>query len=822
MDAKRLARIVGLSLIGVLFAGFSWIWFAPCALGGCVPLDDLARFEAEGSELLDINEEPFAHLATVNRRIVPLDSLPPHIPQAFLAIEDQRFYDHQGIDLWRTAGALWKNLRSGGVEEGGSTITQQLARNLFPEWLPYQERNIRRKVLEARVARQIERTFPKEKILELYLNHIYLGSGAYGVEAAARTYFGKSAAELSLAEAATLAALPQAPSRVNPKQDAEGAIRRRNLVLQQMVEAGFVTEAEASAAREEPLAEASADGEEESGIKAAYFVEQVRRELEQVIGNRFYTAGLRIHTTLDSDIQAAAEAELENQLRAVESGRYGTFRHPTYSAMEEDQSAEYLQGAVVVLDANTGEVRALVGGRDYSQSKFDRATQALRQPGSAFKPFIYATALEYYRSPAETVEDTPLQVTLTGGRVWEPRNYADSYGGTVTLREALIHSRNAATVRIAQQIGLQPTIRLAHELGISTELPDLPSTALGAAEVRPIELVAAYAAFANGGSRVEPYLIRRVVDRNGQVVWESRPRTRQVLDPAVAYVLTTMLQDVVDRGTGTAVRAAGFRAPAAGKTGTTNNSTDVWFVGYTPELVAGIWIGFDDPKPIIRGASGGTLAAPTWGRMMRRIYESRPAPSDWRVPPGVVTAEVDRLTGARFNPDCPVHGPVYTEYFIRYTPPAASCPDRYDLPYAFQDTIYDSWDEFGVYDSVYGDSIGSATSDWPELDELRRRARDARERAVNEMRAARGLDSVDGSDPADSSLREAPVDTVRNTVPLDGPEEGDQSLPLSNRGFPEGDPSGPGAEEPVPDEADTNAEFPEIPPLDVPIDIPAP
>ncbi len=265
--------------------------------------------------------------------------------------------------------------------------------------------------------------------------------------------------------------------------------------------------------------------------------------------------------------------------------------------------------------------------------------------------------------------------------------------------------------------------------------------------MRPVELVAAYAAFANGGSRVEPHLIRRVVDRNGDLVWEARPRTQRVLDPAVAFVLTTILEDVVDRGTGAAVRAAGFGAPAAGKTGTTNNSTDAWFVGYTPDLVAGIWIGFDDPKPIIRGASGGTLAAPTWGRMMRRIYQSRPAPSGWSSPGGVVTAEVDRTTGNRVNPECRGPGPVYTEYFIGRTPPAGSCWEPYDYPYAIGDSfgIYDSWDEFGVYHSNEYDTTSTGPVDWPELDELRRRAQEARNQA---------LSGPDGVGPAEFDIVE--------------------------------------------------------------------
>jgi 1A family penicillin-binding protein len=709
-------------------AGFAWIWVAPCSMGGCAPLDELAQYQAEGSELLDVNGQPFARLATVNRRIVSLDSLPAHVPQAFVAIEDQRFFRHGGVDLWRTAGALVRNVRSRQVEEGGSTITQQLARNLFPDWLPYRERNIRRKFFEARVARQIERSFSKEKILELYLNHIYLGSGAYGIEAASVTYFGKPAAELTLMEAATLAGLPQAPSQINPKENLERATRRRNLVLEQMVDAGFIDQATADSAKAQPI-EVTEGLADTDGPESSYFVERVRRELEERVGNRFYTGGLRIHTTLDLTAQQAAEEELSRQLTAIESGGFGTYRHGRYQRDRvEGESTDYLQGAVVVLDAATGEIRALVGGRDFSQSKFDRSTQALRQPGSAFKPFIYAAALERFRSPAHTVEDTPLRLTLSGGRVWEPRNYTGQYDGTITMREALVRSKNTATVRLSQEVGLRSAIQLARDLGVRSDLQDVPATALGSAEVRPLELVAAYAAFANGGERVEPYVVRKIVDRNGLTVWEANPRRERVLDPAVAFVLTSMLQDAVDRGTGSAVRAVGFRGTAAGKTGTTNDASDAWFVGYTPELVAGVWIGLDKPQTIVRGASGGTLAAPVWGRMMRRIYAAGSEPGRWRVPSGVSSAEVDRLTGAAVTVNCPAQGPTYTEYFIRSAPPQQYCPREYDLRYTYPDTLWvdEEWSDFD-FDGPAAELPAEATGiDWPELEALRRRVEQAR------------------------------------------------------------------------------------------------
>jgi 1A family penicillin-binding protein len=755
LNTKRVIGVAGVAIAGVAILVFSWIWFAPCALGGCAPLDDLAAYQAEGSELLDMEGQPFATLATVNRKIISLDSLPQHVPQAFLAIEDRRFYDHSGLDFRRTAGALIANVRSGEVSEGGSTITQQLARNLFPEWLPYQERSIRRKVMEARVARQIERNFRKDKILELYLNHIYLGSGAYGIEAAAHTYFGKPAAELTLMEAATLGGLPQAPSQINPRESLERSTRRRDLVLDQMVEAGYIRAEEAAAAKGEPITLVDG-GISPEGPEGSYFVERVRLELEETVGSRFYTAGLKIHTTLDSRAQVAAEEELRQQLAAIESGGFGVYRHPAYTADgEESATTDYLQGAVVVMDAQTGAVRALIGGRDFSQSKFDRATQALRQAGSAFKPFVYTAALQRYGSPAQLVEDSPIRLTMSDGQVWEPQNYTGEYDGPMTLREALTRSKNTATVRVAQDVGIGSVIATARSLGITSDIPDYPSTALGAADVRPIELISAYAAFANGGERVEPYLVERVEDRNGRVLWEAQPGRERILDPAVAYVMTTVLQDVVSRGTGSAVRGVGFRGPAAGKTGTTNDATDAWFVGYTPELVAGVWIGLDDPKTIVRGASGGTLAAPVWGRMMQTIYEDRPMPEAWARPSGVVTAEVDRVTGDVVSEWCPPQGPTYTEYFINSAPPQRACSGRdARLRYTLDDSLWvdEEWGDLGIgaAERERGDLAGGI--DWPELESLRRRideARRERARRLDEIRDGRGLGPAGSSRPGD-------------------------------------------------------------------------
>jgi penicillin-binding protein 1A len=723
---KRKIKIGLLSVLALALVGFGWLWFAPCGLGGCAPVSELERYRAEGSELLDASGKPFGTLSAADRRALPLDSLPEYLPRAFLAVEDRRFYDHAGVDWKRVGGAMMANVRSGGVAEGGSTITMQLARNLFPDHLPYRERSMRRKLMEIRVARQIERELPKDKILELYLNHIYLGEGAYGVDAAARAYFGKPAAQLTLAEAALLGGLPKAPSKINPREDREAALARRNLVLDEMAKAGYATAEQVAEAKESPIRlRRSRTG---TAPRAAYFVERVRRELEERVGDR-YTGGLKVHTTLDLAAQRAAEEELARQLDAVEAGGFGAFRHPTYPEAKgetEDGSTPYLQGLVVLMDAQTGAIRALVGGRDYADSRYDRVFQARRQPGSAFKPFVYLAALERGAPPTQRVEDAPVRITLAGGQVWEPKNYTGRFDGPMTLRDALTRSKNAATVRLAQDVGMGAVAETARDLGLTTDVPTNPATALGSADVRPVELTTAYAAFANGGRRVTPHVITRVETADGDVLWSDAELEDggEALDAGVAFVLTSMLRDVVDRGTGTPVRAAGFRGPAAGKTGTTNDAADVWFVGYTPDLVGTVWMGFDRPEPILGGASGGTLAAPVWGRIMRRVYATRRMPAAWSPPGNVITEQVDRATGMAVDPSCPQQGPVYTEYFVNSLPARQAC---------VTDATYGAL----AMDSVWGDEEwGSATVpithdtfavpatppgiSWPELEEQRR------------------------------------------------------------------------------------------------------
>lgn len=724
MKRSKLLLFLGGSLF-FLGAGALWVLWSRCGLDGCPDVGRLNGYVPdEASLVLDREGGELGHLYRVNRVIVPLDSLPPYVPSAFVAVEDQRFWEHHGVDWVRVLGAAWANVRARRVEEGSSTITMQLARNVFPKRIPQAQRTLGRKLTEMRVAGEIERRFTKRQILELYLNQIYFGDGAWGIEAAAAEYFGKSASRLTLGEAAVLAGLIRSPQRLNPRSNPEGARGRRGVVLQQMVQQGVITAAAARTAAAEPIH--VRHGSVDDAGPAAYFVEEVRQELEAELGEALYTGGYLIHTTLDPAVQAAAEAELETQLKAIEAGRFGTFRHPRRGSSGRGagggvapgaaagdsaggEETRYLQGAVVVMDAASGDVLALVGGRDFGESKFDRAVQAWRQPGSAFKPFVYGAALAAGYPPTTVLSDEPLRVVLPDGSTWEPRNFEGSYRGDVTMRQALAQSRNVATIRLAQEVGLERVIEFARRLGLSGPIPQVPSIAIGAAEVTLLELTTAYAAFATLGDRPTPRLATRVVDRDGRVVWSRPARSGRVIDPAVAFVLTDLLRGVVDHGTGTPVRTAGFRGPAAGKTGTTNGSTDVWFLGYTPQRVAGIWIGFDRPRAIVPGATGGRLAAPIWARIMTR---TRPAGgAGWSPPAGVEQRWVD-AAGRAYRDGCPSFGELRPEYFVAGTAPQDGCAGL-GRPLLGRPLGPGGWPDSGLVapDSITGGD-GAGDSDW--------------------------------------------------------------------------------------------------------------
>jgi penicillin-binding protein 1A len=635
-------------------------------LGACRP--------GGGGVLLDRHGRAFAELAPIDRERVLLASLPRHVPDAFVAIEDRRFLRHSGVDVRRVLGALWANLRAGQLQEGASTISMQLARNAFPELLPARERTLGRKLLEARVALAIERRFSKHDILEMYLNHIYFGEGAHGLAAAARRYFGVRASELTLAQAALLAALPRSPAHYDPRQHPQAARARRNLVIAQMVEQRLIDGGAARTAQASELGVVERPPASNSQRRAAYFAEAVRRELDETLGEELLGQPLRITTTLDLGFQAAAEEELENQLRSIEAGGLGKSRGPRACAGPGPREA-CLQGAFVALEAGSGDVLAWVGGRSFGDSRFDHVRNARRQAGSAFKPFVFAAALEAGYSASARVSNAPLRLDVQG-QPWEPRNHDGVYEEETTLREALVRSKNVATLRLAGEVGYPSVRLLALKAGFEPPIPAEPSMPLGTLSVSPLQLTAAYTSLANQGQAVRPRLVLEVRRADGSLLWQAAAvRGETVMRRDTAYLVTDMLRDVVTRGTGSAIRAAGFGGPAAGKTGTTNDGADAWFVGYTPEVVATVWIGFDEVRSIVPGATGGRLAAPVWARVLGRFYRDRPQPRAWSAPPGVVEVRVDPDTGLGLAPGCAVgEARARREVFRANAVPELSCP----------------------------------------------------------------------------------------------------------------------------------------------------
>jgi penicillin-binding protein 1A len=671
-----------LTVLTLFFSIFLFAW-NHCFFGTCPDVKTLTAYQPGGAPvLLDRNGEQFADLTPVEHATVPLYSLPSHVAQAFLAVEDQRFLQHNGVDWRRVGGAFVADLRTGSFQQGFSTITMQLARNLFPERIPGQEQSLARKLIEVRVAREIERRFSKQEILELYLNHIYFGNRAHGIEAAARQYFARSAAELTIPQAALLAGLPKAPSHYDPRRRPREALERRNLVLTLMERQRRIPRREAERAREEPLGLAAPprQARTEAGL-APWFVEQVRRDLEEHFGADLYTQALRVRTTLDSRAQRTAEEELARQLKQIEGGQLGAFDGPRYSAAAEPSpdGTAYLQGAVVVLDPRSGDVLAWVGGRNFAHSQFDRASQARRQAGSAFKPFVYAAALRAGWVLSQPLVDRPLSVRLPSGQVWRPKNFTGNYEGQVTLRDALVRSKNVPTVRLASAVGLGEVAAAAHRAGIDEPLPELPSIALGTVAVSPLELTTAYTPFASLGGGVEPRFILAVENEDGKVLWKPEARRREILDPRVAFLITDVLGEALERGTGTGALREGLKVPAAGKTGTTNDGADAWFVGYTPEMVGGVWIGFDKPRPILEDATGGRLAAPIWGRLMQRVYTGRKPPLPWPRPDGVVERAVDPGSGLLLAEGCAAGAPT-RELFLADAQPKAWCPGHGPQP----------------------------------------------------------------------------------------------------------------------------------------------
>jgi penicillin-binding protein 2D len=617
-----------------------------------IPPQSSIIFARDGSMIGTIGKE--------TRFNVPLRSLPRYVPQAFVAVEDQRFYQHDGVDLVGVAAAIKDNLL--GDRRGASTITQQLVGNMHPDIIDRSDRSISRKLREQAAAREMEKHYTKEQILEAYLNQIDYGHGWRGIEMASRHYFGKPSSRLTLAEAATLAALPKGPPVYDPLRYPERARARRNLVLGLMAEQRYITRAQAEQARAEPLVTAPNLGR---SVTAPYFLDAIRQVAERD-GINIGDGGYKVYTTLEPTLQAAATRALVQGTAQVEVRP--DFRHRRMSATPRT-STDFLQGAVVALDPYTGDVRALVGGRDYSRSSFNRATYGLRQPGSSIKPFVFARAIEDSIPANLVMADTALAVPLPNGDVYSPDNSDNRFLGPMTMREALVHSRNTVAVQLGLQVGMESVASLAQRAGLDSPVHPYPSSAIGASEVRPVDFVAAWSVFATNGVAVEPRYITRIEDRGGRTVFTAPPpQPVQVLDPRVAWIVRDMLREAADRGTGAAARRiVPEHIAVAGKTGTTNDNADVWFVGVTPTLVAGVWLGFDTRKTITPGAAGGSLAAPIWAQTVAEYYGSGSA-GDWAPPPDLSVGELDRLTGQPADSTTPPERR-YVEFFLPGTEP---------------------------------------------------------------------------------------------------------------------------------------------------------
>ena len=655
----RRAIVIGAVL---LVATTTWVgayrvaaftWNVAAELEDATALAELTPLP-QSTIVFDRHGHPAFSFFSEHRINVTLDQVSPLMIQALMAVEDQRFFSHNGLDPIRIAAAAWRNLRAGRIREGGSTITQQLARaaQLSPR------RTFERKIREAMIASRLEQRYSKQEILEAYLNTVYFGEGYYGVEAASRGYFGKPASELDVAEAALLAALVRSPSHDAPCVSAERALQRRNLVLRLMQQQGRIDRGVYRAASTSPLADAAhapaaRRGPASGPSTGKYFEEELRRQLVAQFGNdRVLRGGLRVYSTYDRALQRAAEEAVTTRIAQI---------------AKTTRRARALQGSLVSIDATTGDVLALVGGRDFQASSFNRATQARRQAGSAFKPIVYAAALERGYGPATRLTELDVPI-MAGEDLWLPGGEHED--GEYTLRRALKLSSNRAAAQLLQQIGASTTVYYAQRLGISSPLPMVPSLALGTGEVTLLELTTAYTAFANRGITSAPRLFTRVEDSAGNVLYHQPERHVRAISEATAYMMSSMLADVVSSGTATRVRGGGFRLPAAGKTGTSDDYADAWFIGYTPHLVTGVWFGLDVPSPIMARGFANTVAVPAWTMFMKAATRAD-KPEWFQMPSGVEKIAICRISGARATPSCR----------HQYVPPAVASAGIIDARY---------------------------------------------------------------------------------------------------------------------------------------------
>ena len=574
-----------------------------------------------------------AELYLEKRDPVPLKHIPYYLKTALIATEDRSFYQHSGVDLKGIVRAIIRDIRAGEFVEGASTITQQLAKTLFLT----PRKNIVRKIKEAILAFQLERRYTKDEILELYLNQVYFGSSAYGVESAARIFFGKPVKDLGLAECALIAGMPKAPSRYSPLVNKDLAIGRRNTVLRQMKATGIITETACLEAFNEPLELAKKDLD---SITEPYFVEYVKKFLEETLGSsQLYKGGLTVVTTLDFELQKAARRSVANGLSVLET------RMKQRKIKDPDP-----QSALVCLDVQSGGILAMVGGKNFSISPFNRATAAHRQPGSAFKPIVYAHAIERDIPQNTIILDAPVAFKDPEKKEWKPENFSKIYQGEMTLRMALSLSQNIPAVRLIEMLGPDSTARFAYDLGIESALAPNLSLALGTSEVTLLELTAAYATFPNGGKRIKPFGVVEVLDHKGRIIWRVKPQQKVAMSRAGAAIMTNMLQGVIQEGTGQQARV--IQQPVAGKTGTTDDYRDALFIGFSPSIAAGVWVGQDSSATLGTQETGARAALPIWIEFMQDALARTPY-QHFDIPDGVVKVRMDPITGRPASDDSP-------------------------------------------------------------------------------------------------------------------------------------------------------------------------
>jgi penicillin-binding protein 1A len=643
-EHRTMVNRIGLGLcvlIGIITGIF---WFYRDELP---PMAELRNYTMRsGSEVYDRNGKMIYLFAFERRKLVSIRELPPYLVDALIATEDKNFYHHFGIDILGNIRAIFTDIVRMDFSQGASTITQQMARNMFLTL----DKKVSRKVKEIILALRIERTFSKDEILEIYFNKIFFGGQIYGIETASLYYFGKHAIDLTLPEAALLVGMIQRPNYYDFKKHPDRAIERRNLVLSNMLKQDKITQAEYDAAIKATISP------EQTSLKhyaTDYFIENIRQYLEKKYGtDALFEGSLRIYTTMDYALANYADSVLNAQLTRIENNSHYPDRLKSHDPFATDIATNYLQGGLVIMDNKTGYVRAMIGGRNFSHSKFNRMTLAKRQPGSAIKPIYYTVAVEKGYTPATVLNDMPIVFKGYEGGDWRPQNYSKQYYGLARMRTAITNSFNVWAVRTVFDIGLTSVSDAFQRFGFNYDATDY-SVALGSYEVTPIQLISAYTAFPNGGYRVKPIFIQRVENMDGDVLERAKVLQYKVCEPEVAYIMTSMLQSVVTSGTGTSARQ-GYNWPAAGKTGTTDDYRDAWFIGFNGEMICGIWTGFDKPRTMGNNMAGGIVCGPSWGPIMRKaiLLENKgryPAAGDGRYgfpePENIVHVPINPVTG---------------------------------------------------------------------------------------------------------------------------------------------------------------------------------